>query len=93
MTDFAAQAPIALRSRPGRAWLFSTLGVALSVPLSYFLIDRPLAQLAWDNLRPYRKFFDALTHIVDPFAGVALVVFLCAVSYTHLDVYKRQPQL
>lgn len=79
MTDVATHPSIPRQqSSPGRTWLAAALGVAVFTPLSYFVFDRPLAQLAWDNLRPYRKLFDALTHIVDPFAGVAVVIFLCA---------------
>lgn len=49
------------------------------VALSYYFVDRPLATVVYRNLLPYRRYFDWLTHVVDPFAIVASCVLLAAV--------------
>lgn len=49
--------------------------------LSYWLIDRPAAQFAHSVTLPYRGWFDAVTHIVDPLPVLAgLVCLTCAVQ-------------
>jgi len=62
-----------------RTWLIAAVATPAFAVLSYFFVDRPLATLSYENLRPYRKLFDAMTRIVDPFAAVAGVVFLVAI--------------
>ena len=77
----ATQSPtIPLGARRGvRPWLTGLIAVLVTAPLAYFFIDRPLATLSYENLRPYRKIFDAMTRIIDPFAAIAGIVFLIAI--------------
>lgn len=79
MTIAAQSRTTAEIARPRRAWLVASVGVLILTPLSFFLVDRPLATVAYDNLRPQRRMFDALTQIIDPLPVVAALVFLWAI--------------
>jgi membrane-associated phospholipid phosphatase len=69
----------ATEPRSARPWFTGLLAVLATAPVAYFFIDRPLATLSYENLRPYRKIFDAMTRIIDPFAAIAGLVFLVAI--------------
>ena len=73
--EIAAQRPYAAP----QTWGLAAGGAILSIAASYFIVDRPLATLAYENLRGSRRYFDALTHIVDPFPAIAVLILLSAI--------------
>jgi membrane-associated phospholipid phosphatase len=56
-------------------WLASLLATAVAVVIAYLWIDRPLALLAHRQLA-HHETFAQLTHIPDPFAPLAVIVFV-----------------
>lgn len=64
-----------------RVWIAGAIATPILVVFSYFAIDRPLATFAYQNLKPWRRQFDWLTHIIDPFAtlGLVLLAFVAVV--------------
>lgn len=78
MTVMATSEKIDAFERRSRAWAATALCVLVAAPVSYFFVDRPLATLAYENLRPQRKIFDALTHLIDPFPALAALVLVWA---------------
>ena len=63
-------------SAGARVWLLTGPGLLTLVVCSYFLADRPLATLAHEELWPWRRAFDALTHLIDPLPPLAGLVLL-----------------
>ncbi len=59
-----------------RGWLWAGSGLLALIVCSYFLVDRPLATFAHENLWPWRRAFDVLTHIIDPLPSLAGLVLL-----------------
>src|SRR5579872_3312584 len=61
-------------------WLLSLLATAAAVAVSYFWLDRPVAQLVHDMFA-HHEAFERLTHIPDPFVPVAVVIFIAVGLY------------
>ena len=87
MTLASTDTPADTRPHGARPWIGAALAIAIFAPLSFFFLDRPVAQLSYDNLRPWRKIFDGLTHIVDPLVSLVLIVFVWAL----VMVARRRP--
>lgn len=77
MTAYSQPVSIAdHRAQVARRWLAAALLLVAAIPLSVAFVDRPVADFVHGNLIPYRPFFDALTHIVDPFHAFASLFLL-----------------
>ena len=46
---------------------------AVFIPIAILFIDRSVATFVAANMRSVRPYFDALTHIADPFVGLAVI--------------------
>ena len=62
--------------RVARRWLIFLVVLAAIIPICIAFVDRPVSTFAHDVFLPQRKFFDALTHLVDPFHVLASLVLL-----------------
>jgi Na+-driven multidrug efflux pump len=58
-----------------RNWSLGLLGTAIAVAISYLWLDRPIAQLAHDEMQHHRL-FEKLTLIADALTPLAIVAFL-----------------
>lgn len=79
MTIIAEKNPSSFRGTTARAWAAAALATSALVLFGYFVIDKPLATLVYQNLKPWRRQFDWLTHIIDPFPTVGLIAVACGI--------------
>ena len=63
-----------------RNWSLGLLGTVIAVTISYLWLDRPIAQLAHDQLQHYRL-FEKLTLIPEGLAPLAIVALVVLVQW------------
>ncbi|MFO1116403.1 MAG: phosphatase PAP2 family protein [Beijerinckiaceae bacterium] len=78
MTSISEQAGRPSASSRANIVAASAIATPALIAFCYFFVDRPLASLVYHNLKPWRRYFDGLTHIIDPFATIGLILLACA---------------